>query len=134
MWALILAGVPSASDGATLVVQVRGAKSDRGSVHCFVYRGRDGFPSRPDRAVAKAQSAVRQRRAECRFDVPAGPAAVAVYQDLNGNGKMDANALGIPKEPTAVSNDARGKFGPPKYDAARFTVGTSTTTISVKLR
>jgi uncharacterized protein (DUF2141 family) len=33
---------------------------------------------------------------------------------------MDTNLLGIPKEGVGASNDARGHFGPPKYEDAKF--------------
>ncbi len=53
-------------------------------------------------------------------EVPEGEYAVAVFQDLNGNGKLDTRKMGIPKEPFGFSNNARGKTGPPKYKKASF--------------
>ena len=47
-----------------------------------------------------------------------GTYAVAVYHDLNGNGELDRTTLGPPDEPYGFSNDARGTFGPPKFDKA----------------
>jgi uncharacterized protein (DUF2141 family) len=38
-----------------------------------------------------------------QFDLPVGRYAVAVYHDLNDNGKLDKNVLGIPKEPYGFS-------------------------------
>ena len=38
-------------------------------------------------------------------DVPAGTYAVAVYQDVNDNGKLDSNFIRIPKEPYGFSNN-----------------------------
>jgi uncharacterized protein (DUF2141 family) len=35
---------------------------------------------------------------------------------------MDFNVLGIPTEAFGFSNNASGSFGPPKFEAARFTV------------
>lgn len=37
-----------------------------------------------------------------------------VHHDLDGDGKMATNLVGMPLEPWGVSNDARGRFGPPK--------------------
>lgn len=53
-------------------------------------------------------------------DLPDGVYAFAVYQDLNENGKLDRKKFGIPAEPFAFSNDALGKFGPPKFSEASF--------------
>lgn len=54
-------------------------------------------------------------------NVPEGPVAVTVFQDANGNGRVDMNAMGIPVEPLGFSNDAVGQFGPPKFEQAVFT-------------
>jgi uncharacterized protein (DUF2141 family) len=40
--------------------------------------------------------------------------------DVNKNGELDKNALGIPKEGFGFSNDAAGTFGPPGFDKAKF--------------
>ena len=37
-----------------------------------------------------------------------------VHHDVDGDGKMATNLVGMPLEPWGVSNDARGRFGPPK--------------------
>ena len=51
-----------------------------------------------------------------------GEYAMRVMHDLNGNGEMDANMVGIPKEPWGFSNSATGSFGPPKWKKAKFTI------------
>lgn len=67
-------------------------------------------------------------------DVPAGTWAVVAYQDENGNGELDTNILGIPKEPYGFSRDARGRFGPPGFDDAAIEIGAAPTTATVRLR
>ena len=71
-------------------------------------------------------------------DVPPGTWAVLAYQDENGNNELDRNLIGIPKEAYGFSRDARGKFGPPKFEEAAIEVGegsaTSTASASVRLR
>jgi uncharacterized protein (DUF2141 family) len=42
--------------------------------------------------------------------VPHGEYAIAVFVDVNGNGKMDKNFLGIPKEQYGFSNNVMGKM------------------------
>ncbi|UUZ49269.1 DUF2141 domain-containing protein [Massilia sp. B-10] len=53
-------------------------------------------------------------------DLPEGEYAFAVYHDANANGQMDKNLLGIPTEDYAFNNNAVGKMGPPKFEAAKF--------------
>jgi uncharacterized protein (DUF2141 family) len=61
-------------------------------------------------------------------DLPPGQYAAVVFQDFNGNGKLDKNFLGIPKEPYGFSNDARGSAGPPKFSDAAVTLSPDGTT------
>lgn len=53
-------------------------------------------------------------------DIPAGEYAVSVFQDIDENGELNTNAIGIPGEPYGFSNDARGRFGPPKFKNTKF--------------
>jgi len=48
-------------------------------------------------------------------DLPHGQYAIAVYHDLNGNGKLDKNLIGIPSEPYAFSNNPRAKWKRPDF-------------------
>jgi len=48
--------------------------------------------------------------------------ALSVVHDENENGKLDSNALGIPKEGFAFGNNAMGKFGPPTFEKAKMKV------------
>ncbi|MCQ2267895.1 MAG: DUF2141 domain-containing protein [Bacteroidaceae bacterium] len=52
----------------------------------------------------------------------AGKYAVAVFQDKNGNNKLDSNFLGIPNEPFGFSNLKSFPMGSPKFKTAAFDV------------
>ena len=67
-------------------------------------------------------------------DLDPGVYAVAVYHDLNGNGELDRSTIGPPDEPWGFSNDARGTFGPPKFDKAAFEIAPGEVAIEIKLR
>ena len=49
-----------------------------------------------------------------------GTYVIAVYHDVNNNGKLDKTLLGIPKEPYAFSNNPIVKWSPPTYTACSF--------------
>lgn len=53
--------------------------------------------------------------------VPAGRYALVAYADVNGNGRLDKNFIGIPREPLGFSNRYEPK-GPPVFTRAEFTV------------
>ena len=66
--------------------------------------------------------------------VPSGTWAVLAYQDENGNGELDRNLIGMPKEAYGFSRDARGKFGPPGFEDAAIEVGEAPATATIRLR
>ena len=62
----------------------------------------------------------------------AGTYAFSVIYDEDSDGELKTGFLGIPKEKVAVSNNARPRFGPPRYKDAVFTLSESTR-MSVRL-
>ena len=92
-------------------------RSDEGNVLVSVFAGADGFPDDPDQAVKRVTGPVAGSAATVTLsDLPHGTYAVSVCHDENGNGECDENWLGLPKEGTGLSNDARASLGPPKFE------------------
>jgi uncharacterized protein (DUF2141 family) len=48
--------------------------------------------------------------------------ALTVFHDENGNGKLDTNFLGQPKEQFGISNITRTLWSKPKWDEVKFEV------------
>ncbi len=65
--------------------------------------------------------------------LPPGSYALSVLQDLNGNRKLDTNFIGIPKEPSGSSNDAKATFSAPKFRDAVFEVGDQPVELRIRL-
>jgi uncharacterized protein (DUF2141 family) len=102
-------------------VEIAGLRSDKGQVACALFSSAADFPKRADKAVARTTSAIVNRHAVCDFSgVAPGTYAVSVFHDENSNGKLDTNFMGIPREGVGASNNAKGHFGPPKFEAAAF--------------
>jgi len=119
---------------ARLVVDVEGLKSKRGSVALALFSDADSFDRREDAARAEF---VRLERKKLRWvvkDLPPGSYALVAYHDKNGNGELDRRAFGIPAEPYGFSNDARGRFGPPAFEAARFEIGPGKNRLKIRLK
>ena len=55
-------------------------------------------------------------------DLAPGQYAFRMFHDVNGDGEMNTNIMGIPTEPFAFSNNARGSFGPARWEDAAFTL------------
>lgn len=54
------------------------------------------------------------------FDLPEGQYAVTVTQDINSNGVMDRNWMGMPTEPTGSTGEDSKKDGPPTFEECVF--------------
>jgi uncharacterized protein (DUF2141 family) len=60
-----------------------------------------------------------------KVTLPEGNYAVAVFLDLNGNGKLDSNIFRYPTEPYGFSNNPKSTFGPPPFKDAAFSINTN---------
>jgi uncharacterized protein (DUF2141 family) len=80
------------------------------------------------KVVASAMLKVQENQCSIKFEnQSAGKYAAKFFHDQNGNGKMDANSLGIPAESYGFSNGVKGIFGsPPEFNKTIFTVSNNT--------
>ncbi len=86
-------------------------------MRCGLFQ-RSGWLKKPLRAAAAPANA---SPALCVFEnVPPGTYGISAFHDRNDNEKLDTNLIGVPVEDYGASNNARGVFGPPKFDDARF--------------
>ena len=113
-------------------IKITGVEEEDSTIYVAVYDKEADWPAgEPFRGfMTPATSPVTITQ----VDLPAGTYAVSVFQDLNGNGEMDYNALRMPKEPWGVSNDAPARFGPPKFKKMSFEVGSEPITIEFGLK
>ncbi len=127
--ALALAASGAVAQAATVTVQVSGVQAGGGQVYVGLCR----TALDPSACTQGDVRAPRGGRMSFTFrNVPAGPLAVAVYQDANGNGRLDRNALGVPSEPYGFSNDV-GRLAPPTFSRASVDVREPATTVPVRL-
>lgn len=55
-------------------------------------------------------------------NLPSGEYAIRMFHDIDSDGVMKRNMFGIPSEPYAFSNNAKGKRGPAPWSKAKFIV------------
>jgi uncharacterized protein (DUF2141 family) len=123
---------PFAAHSADLVIHVDNVRSASGQVMVALYDNAGAFLKEPVR-VTKAQ-ADKAGTTLVFHDVAPGDYGFSIFQDVNENGRMDRNLLGIPTEPIAFSNNAQGRMGPPDFDAVRLTVPAAGLDTTVTLR
>lgn len=125
-------GAASAVSAAPLVVRVTDVAAGQGAV----------FVGLCDRDLDSATCPLGKfqpasaRTLSFRFDgLEPGRWAVAAYQDVNGNGRLDTQPIlvwQLPAEPFGFSNDV-GRFSPPTFRGAAFDLPASGATVSVRL-
>jgi uncharacterized protein (DUF2141 family) len=117
--------------GATITLTFDTAAST-GQVMVALYGAEDAFAGR-GAPVASAMVNVAAGQHSATFAVPAGDYAVKSFHDVDGDGKMNTNPFGMPTEPYAFSNNARGNMGPATWSQAHFTAdGDTAQTISLR--
>lgn len=67
-------------------------------------------------------------------DVPPGQYALQLFQDANGNGRLDLSPRGIPLEPVGFSGNPSLLKGKPSPEGSRFEHGEDDTLIDIRLR
>ena len=122
-----------ATDTGTLTVEFTGLKSDEGSLVFAMWSGPENWLL--DGAIREGSVAIENGRSQLELSgLLYGEYAISVFHDRNANGKLDTGMFRIPKEPIGTSNDAKARFGPPKYDDARFMLDQPELTITIPIR
>jgi len=124
LWAIIFT---HSVRGETLTIVVNNVNSGTGSIMLQVLAGEAQFKGKSEPILQTQRAAQPGSITFTAPDLPPGDYAIRVMHDENGNGKLDSNFVGIPTEPWAMSNNAKGNFGPPKWGDAMFTLTGDTT-------
>jgi 4,4'-diapolycopenoate synthase len=119
---------------AHLSINVKLTPGAHGELAYLVFASPDGFPGDRDKAVKRGFQPINASSTmRIEVDLPPGTYAVSVYEDLNGNHKLDHNFLGIPTEPVGVSNNPPVRHGPPRYGESAFQLNAPAQTIDITL-
>ncbi len=130
--ALLAAGPAGPAGAADLTILVDDLKQADGNIEVSLFNSAGTFM----RSAVATRSAPTSAAANTVVlkDLQPGEYAFAVFHDVNSNGKLDKNLLGIPTEDYAFSNNALGKMGPPSFEQARFTLPAAGATLRVSFR
>lgn len=117
-----------------LKVVVNNFKSKTGQVGFFLFNSADVFPTHTEKSLQSGFAKVAGNSVEYTFtNIAMGTYAVYVFHDEDNNKKLTTNFIGMPKEGIGVSNNAKGRFGPPKYTDAKFDFNKPEQTITISL-
>jgi uncharacterized protein (DUF2141 family) len=117
-----------------LTVFVKNIRNNKGQIGFCLFKTSLGFPKHPGRAIQRAFVKIDGNSAEYTFtNVRFGMYAVCVFHDENDDKKINTNFIGIPTEGVGVSNNAKGHFGPPKFDDAKFNLMKAGQTLTISI-
>lgn len=120
--ATLLVSSSLAAQADSLSITISSIADAQGQLMIELVAGESGFNEQQPSAASFILPAVEGSVTVSTDALDPGEYAIRMFHDQNGNGKMDTNLVGIPKEPYGFSNSAKGSFGPPKWKAVKFTI------------
>ena len=134
---LCLCALPASGGGGqvgTLILQFHGLADDRGQLVAALWDSAESWLSKKRDPHASHAGPILAGRASWRLENLAfGRYAVSAYHDRDLDGELDGGLFGIPSEDYGFSNDVRGGFGPPDFDAASFTFDRPGQTLLIRI-
>ena len=121
------------ANAATLTVKITGITEAIGKMAVQLVASPDAFDGKAKASAAQMQPVTSTDPITMTFtDLAPGTYAVLVMQDENGNGKLDSNMLGIPKEGYGFSNNPN-VMRKPYFDETKFVVTDADKSIEIEI-
>ncbi|MGJ3701297.1 DUF2141 domain-containing protein [Variovorax sp. AFSI2.2] len=112
---------PLAALAADLSLNVADGPAAEATLYVALYN--DAASYADSKAVASQTAPMLGGNARLVFTgLAPGRYALRAFADENGNGKLDANLMGMPTERYGFSNDAKGNRAAPAFEAAAISV------------
>lgn len=106
---------------SSINVEVTNISNKNGQIVIGLYNKDDNSFGDVSKFYKSAILDVYSTRVIYRFkNIPNGAYAIAVFHDENGNGKLDKNFLGMPKEGYVFSNNVRPKLRGATFKESQF--------------
>jgi len=120
------------SQTVNLMIVVENLKHSRGNIRIGLFKSEEDFHNQE--IFTGGIVTITDKKAQLMvYQIARGDYSVVVFHDENGNGKLDRNKLGVPKEPYNFSNDAKKILRLPKYESTKITLDSERETIRIAL-
>lgn len=117
-----------------LIIKINNVSKDKGIIWIGLYDSADTYLIK-EKSILKKIDVSKKGYHEMVIDsLPYGTYAMALFHDVNANGEMDRNLLGIPSEPYAFSKKPKSKWRLPKFDEVKFDFSNDVQEIDTKLK
>lgn len=130
---LAVLSAASLATAATLEVEITDIRSSEGQLMVAVHASAEGWDGKAAPVAAQLHAPSGERALLSFEGLAPGSYAVQVMHDQNGNGKLDANFMGMPIEGYGFSNNPE-VMRKATFDEARVEVGEGGTRIQLRLR
>ena len=123
---IIYPGIFCQSGKSDIEIIITGFRNYSGTVNLNLFKSGDGFPDHNEKSLVSGKIQIISDTVIFHFkDMLPGKYAVSVLHDENGNGKMEKNLLGKPREGFAFSNNYKPVFSSPSFSDVAFTADQS---------
>ncbi len=123
------------SDAQNITLTVTGLRSAKGQVVVAVFKTAEAFKdSKPSQRFLFSKKSVTNGTLRASCSLPAGTYGVAFVDDENGNGTMDDNFMGLPKEGFGFSNYYTSGMSRPAFSKFSFEVADRPVQLTLKTR
>ena len=140
IFVILFLSITNSTKAEILTVEVTSEHKD-GPVLLAVYDKKEYFgktkvnqKTNPKHILLGTKGLISNYKGEVTFDLPYGNYVIAGIHDLDNNGVLTGNFLGIPKEPFGFSNNKRGNFGPPNWEDVLIKFNESNKKILINLK
>ncbi|HWI28876.1 MAG TPA: DUF2141 domain-containing protein [Stellaceae bacterium] len=117
---LLLTLISAPAFAAPVRIEIQGVVKSAGTIHIALFHDAKSWDS--EDADSTVQVPALPGTTVALLDLPPGDYAFFIYDDVNGNGKLDKTWVGFPDEPYAFSNNFRLQFSKPSFRDLKFTV------------
>jgi uncharacterized protein (DUF2141 family) len=126
--------VETLSEEFQFTLKISGLKPQESKLYIALFNSADGFP-KGDQSWKTEVTSVKDSTVTHQFACEkVDQLAVAVFQDLDGNGVLSKGDFGIPSEPYGFSNNARGLMGPPTFKQSQIKIDHAETILEIHLK
>lgn len=117
--------------GNSVEFNISGIGSDDGKMMIGLYDSENNWLKKTSNSK---MTQIKNGKSTVIFEnIPNGTYAISSYHDENDNDELDTNFLGIPSEDIGSSNNAPARFGPPKWEDAKFEIKGKSIKQTIKL-
>lgn len=116
-----------------LLIDLENVKTAQGIIWIGIYDSEENYMIK-ERAIVEGVNVTQTGSIQINIpDLQYGTYAIAIFHDINGNGELDRNLIGIPSEPYAFSKKPKSKWRLPRFHEVKFDFTSSNQILNAKL-